>query len=199
MMRSILQLLSDKHIFSIEKQKNGMFEFYEECDGAYSTVLTGEEVIQLAGELVLLAEASEPTGVAIMEPAQQTQQHPQPQLLDRYFLPRIVDLLLDKNIRLQLAGCKTHLSQAGIMSLVGLIYGDGYFGRFSPDGWFTPNKTCKLEYIQQLQDVQEHGLEAAKRIGMLTGRCCICARTLTAEDSVEAGIGPICASKAFGG
>lgn len=38
-------------------------------------------------------------------------------------------------------------------------------------------------------------LEEAKEYGVLYGTCCVCARTLTNEASIEAGIGPICASK----
>lgn len=38
-------------------------------------------------------------------------------------------------------------------------------------------------------------LEEAKEYGALYGTCCVCARTLTDEGSIEAGIGPVCASK----
>lgn len=38
-------------------------------------------------------------------------------------------------------------------------------------------------------------LEEAKAFGALYGTCCVCARTLTDEKSIEAGIGPICAGK----
>ena len=38
-------------------------------------------------------------------------------------------------------------------------------------------------------------LEDAKAYGKLTGTCCSCGRELTNEDSIEAGIGPICAGK----
>lgn len=38
-------------------------------------------------------------------------------------------------------------------------------------------------------------LTEAKEFGALYGTCCVCARTLTNEASIEAGIGPICASK----
>lgn len=36
---------------------------------------------------------------------------------------------------------------------------------------------------------------AAVAFGMNTGRCCICGRTLTDPSSIEAGIGPVCASR----
>lgn len=47
--------------------------------------------------------------------------------------------------------------------------------------------------------IASHGreltLEEAKGFGRTHGFCCICARLLTNEQSVEAGIGPVCASK----
>jgi hypothetical protein len=38
-------------------------------------------------------------------------------------------------------------------------------------------------------------IEEAKEFGALYGTCCVCARTLTNETSIEAGIGPVCAGK----
>lgn len=38
-------------------------------------------------------------------------------------------------------------------------------------------------------------MEQAKEFGALYGVCCVCAATLTRETSIEAGIGPVCASK----
>lgn len=38
-------------------------------------------------------------------------------------------------------------------------------------------------------------LEQAKEFGALYGTCCVCARTLTNEESIEAGIGPVCGSR----
>lgn len=37
--------------------------------------------------------------------------------------------------------------------------------------------------------------EEAEEFGRRTGTCCVCGRTLTNQDSIEAGIGPICSSK----
>lgn len=109
--------------------------------------------------------------------------------------PRIVKFMLDENISLRLDGCKTHKSQAGRLSLVNPVYGRGYYGSFTEDGVFKPTKECTEKHLQQLRQVEERGLEAVKEIGMLTGNCCVCGRTLTAEDSINEGIGPICAGK----
>lgn len=38
-------------------------------------------------------------------------------------------------------------------------------------------------------------LEDAKKYGALYGTCCVCGRTLTDENSIEAGIGPVCAGR----
>jgi len=38
-------------------------------------------------------------------------------------------------------------------------------------------------------------LEDAKAYGALYGVCCVCGRTLTNDESIEAGIGPICAGR----
>jgi hypothetical protein len=38
-------------------------------------------------------------------------------------------------------------------------------------------------------------MEAAVRYGRQTGRCSCCGRELTNKASIDAGIGPICASK----
>lgn len=38
-------------------------------------------------------------------------------------------------------------------------------------------------------------LEEAKEYGKITGTCCQCGRKLTDENSIEAGIGPVCAGK----
>lgn len=46
-----------------------------------------------------------------------------------------------------------------------------------------------------LRTLEKNPLEAAKASGRLSGRCCSCGRDLTDPDSIEAGIGPICAQK----
>lgn len=56
------------------------------------------------------------------------------------------------------------------------------------------------EYIGSAQyklpaDAQPLPLEEAKAFGKMTGHCCVCARRLDNPESVDAGIGPVCASK----
>jgi hypothetical protein len=51
--------------------------------------------------------------------------------------------------------------------------------------------------IQQLQPEHKLSLEEAKNFGALYGTCCCCGTTLTNEESIEKGIGPICEGKYF--
>lgn len=65
--------------------------------------------------------------------------------------------------------------------------------------------TRRWEYakgaIQMLRDVQQLGswsevdLDQAKEFGRAFGVCMICGRRLTNPDSIEAGIGPVCAGR----
>lgn len=49
--------------------------------------------------------------------------------------------------------------------------------------------------VYKLRPEHKMTIEEAKEFGALYGTCCVCGRTLTDEKSIEAGIGPICASK----
>lgn len=49
--------------------------------------------------------------------------------------------------------------------------------------------------IARLTADQRITLEKAQEIGIQFGICCVCGATLTAEQSVASGIGPVCASR----
>jgi hypothetical protein len=49
--------------------------------------------------------------------------------------------------------------------------------------------------IKNLSSATKLSLAEAKAFGALYGTCCACGRTLTNEDSIAAGIGPVCADK----
>jgi len=74
------------------------------------------------------------------------------------------------------------------------VHGSGrlYAKRLTTDGVF-------VHAPGAIKDIREHGrkmsLEEAKECGKLYGTCVRCGRTLTDENSIEAGIGPICAGK----
>lgn len=61
------------------------------------------------------------------------------------------------------------------------------------------NGRARFEYaggaINRLSQADRMTLEEAKAIGATTGVCCVCAAELTDPRSVEAGIGPVCASR----
>jgi len=62
--------------------------------------------------------------------------------------------------------------------------------------------SVRFEYaagmVRKLTAADRLSLEEAKAFGQLYGTCCCCGRTLTDENSIAEGIGPICASKGFG-
>lgn len=80
---------------------------------------------------------------------------------------------------------KTRRSDDGEGVYLGKIFG----------GLFTPGRDCTPDMQQNLLQVCEDPLGAVIRYGRLTGRCGICARKLETKESVERGIGPICAEK----
>lgn len=49
--------------------------------------------------------------------------------------------------------------------------------------------------VTKLAEAPKLTLEAASSMGHHYGVCVVCGRTLTAEESVEAGIGPVCAGR----
>ena len=63
----------------------------------------------------------------------------------------------------------------------------------------SPGERASFEYapgvIRKLRPEHRMTMDQAKEWGALYGTCCQCGRVLTNEDSIEAGIGPICASK----
>jgi hypothetical protein len=57
----------------------------------------------------------------------------------------------------------------------------------------------KFEYapgfVYELRSEHMLTLDQAKEFGALYGTCCVCGRTLTREESIAAGIGPVCVTK----
>lgn len=49
--------------------------------------------------------------------------------------------------------------------------------------------------IYRLSEDSRMSLDEAKEFGSLYGTCMVCGRTLTNEESIEAGIGPVCAQR----
>lgn len=77
----------------------------------------------------------------------------------------------------------------------GAVYvkeGDTYLGKIT-DGRFFSSMDEALQ--AQVVAVASNPFEAAKAYGLRTGECSCCHRTLTNGDSIDRGIGPICAEK----
>lgn len=49
--------------------------------------------------------------------------------------------------------------------------------------------------VNRLTSADKMTLEEAKEFGKLYGTCCVCGRTLTKEESIAEGIGPVCSGK----
>ena len=63
-------------------------------------------------------------------------------------------------------------------------------------GWrFEYEGKAPLKGPDAIQPQWRMTLDQAKEFGAVYGVCCICSRTLTNEDSIEAGIGPVCAGR----
>lgn len=60
-------------------------------------------------------------------------------------------------------------------------------------GKFLPSRDCSEDQKTRIMAAASNPDEAAKAYGQRTGNCCICGRELTAEQSIERFIGPICA------
>tara|TARA_R110000824_G_scaffold149861_2_gene320247 strand:+ start:5907 stop:6758 length:852 start_codon:yes stop_codon:yes gene_type:complete len=70
-----------------------------------------------------------------------------------------------------------------------------YQGKLTPDHRFLPVGSAAAETTPALQAIAVDPEEAAIRYGRQTGSCGCCGRDLTNKESIERGIGPICADK----
>ena len=77
----------------------------------------------------------------------------------------------------------------------GVIFVDLLIGGGS-NGSFQKQSVPRKNQAAVLGEIEKAGVEAAaKRFGQETGKCCVCNRGLTNEESREAGIGPECSRK----
>lgn len=73
--------------------------------------------------------------------------------------------------------------------------GDGaYLGKVM-GGKFLRSRDCTDDEEKRIVEAASDPAKAAKAYGQRTGQCCICGRELTAEESIERFIGPICAGR----
>lgn len=71
---------------------------------------------------------------------------------------------------------------------------DVYLGKIA-DGKFLATRDCSADTSKRVIKIAADPKAAAIAYGRRTGTCACCGRLLTAEGSVELGIGPICASR----
>tara|TARA_R100000781_G_C4045650_1_gene115590 strand:+ start:124 stop:813 length:690 start_codon:yes stop_codon:yes gene_type:complete len=62
-------------------------------------------------------------------------------------------------------------------------------------GYYLPFNNPSAEVIEQIKEVCKSPLDSAIAYGRRTGNCAVCARDLTRHDSIDRGIGPICAER----
>lgn len=65
------------------------------------------------------------------------------------------------------------------------------------DGRFMSTSAATDEHKQALNVIAENPRDAAIRYGRQTGSCACCGRALSNKQSIEAGVGPVCAEKWF--
>jgi hypothetical protein len=88
-----------------------------------------------------------------------------------------------------------HGKNAGALYVkAGASFEAEYLGKIQ-GGKFERSFRCTPEREQEFRVVAADPKEAAIRFGRLTGSCACCGRELTAGESIERGIGPICAGK----
>lgn len=82
----------------------------------------------------------------------------------------------------------------------GAIYvteGELYLGKIAA-GQFMKSRECSDDQAARIVAAASDPEKSAEAYGRLTGRCSICALKLTAAESIERTIGPICFEKYFG-
>ena len=103
-----------------------------------------------------------------------------------------------KRPRMMLDGIKFSLAPAHGRN-AGALYvvrrsDDQYLGKIM-DGRFTRARDCTAEQEAEIVRIASNPHAEAVAYGQRTGVCCICSRELTNHASIDAGIGPICATK----
>ena len=72
---------------------------------------------------------------------------------------------------------------------------DGEYAGKVKDGKFFGLKTAPDNIVSKLEQISKDPLSSAVAYGKKTGNCSMCNRDLTRHDSIERGVGPICAEK----
>ena len=89
------------------------------------------------------------------------------------------------------------LSRKNQDSLVWVLWNDSVVGKIenAQVSLFRAAGESRPAIEAMIAEFEVNPLVAARKYGKLSGRCCSCNRDLTNPESIEAGIGPICAEK----
>lgn len=81
----------------------------------------------------------------------------------------------------------------------GAIYvkqGYQYAGKVTPEGkYYSADGADRTAIFEQLQELADRPADSLIAHGRKTGDCACCGRPLTKKESIERGVGPICAKK----
>ena len=69
-----------------------------------------------------------------------------------------------------------------------------YIGKVT-GGYYLPVGSVSKDTVAEIQEICKDPMESAVAYGRRTGNCAVCARELTVKESIDRGIGPICADK----
>ena len=67
-----------------------------------------------------------------------------------------------------------------------------YIGKVT-GGYYLPVGSVSKDTVAEIQEICKDPMESAVAYGRRTGNCAVCARELTVKESIDRGIGPICA------
>jgi hypothetical protein len=73
-------------------------------------------------------------------------------------------------------------------------YGTAKFGRIV-DGVYKPGRDTTPEVIAKVAEISKDPMAAASAYAQITSSCSVCGKHLENQDSVDAGIGPVCAGR----
>ncbi len=101
-----------------------------------------------------------------------------------------------KNPKLNLANFRFKPASKGGRNpnAIYVMCGDDYLGRID-DAQFIPTRDCSEDQKHEIVEVCSNPHKAAVAYGQRTGNCAICNRELSNKDSINLGVGMICAEK----
>lgn len=110
------------------------------------------------------------------------------------------NIVKDPGMKLRFPGLQISRPRNGkeVLYLTSGGYGSTYYGKIDESGRWMATYEAEPE-AQKLAGILDafirNPVGYMAECGHQTGICCVCGRTLTDPKSIEAGIGPICASK----